>query len=136
MDTIGSDQMAAGIYESPRPRRSIEALQAQASCRGDGVTRLRFDCRDDAGCADWKCESGVGVDGRRKSRDGTGETTVDAGDCSGRGRRGQCVYQHEEEKEADVGEACLPGALLRGSGQTIMPVIDCTKATAMASEAD
>ena len=46
------------------------------------------------------------------------------------------MYQHEEEKEADVGEACLPGALLPESGQTIMPVIDCTKATAIASEAD
>lgn len=76
MDTIGSDQMAAGIYESPKPRRSIEALQAQASCRGDGVTRLRYDYRDEAGCADWRCESGVGVDGKRKSRDGMGETTV------------------------------------------------------------
>lgn len=37
------------------------------------------------------------------------------------------MYQHEEEKEADAGEACLPGALLPESGQTIMPVIDCTK---------
>jgi hypothetical protein len=64
------------------------------------------------------------------------ETTVDAGNCSRRGRRGECVYQHEEEKEADVGETCLPGALLRESGQTIMPVIDCPKASAMASEAD
>jgi hypothetical protein len=65
-----------------------------------------------------------------------GEITVDAGNCSGTGRRGECVYQHEEEKEADAGEACLPGALLPESGQTIMPVIDCTKATAIASDAD
>ena len=64
-----------------------------------------------------------------------GGIAVDAGNCSRRGRRRECVYRHEEEKEADLGEACLPGALLPESGQTIMPVIDCTKATAIASEA-
>ena len=36
------------------------------------------------------------------------ERTVDAGNCSGRGRRGESVYdQHEEEKEADVGRELL-----------------------------
>ena len=42
VDTTGSDQMAAGIHESPRPRRSIEALQAQVSRCDDGVTRLQL----------------------------------------------------------------------------------------------